>query len=870
MTNVNRRALLFAGLVSAALIATSRPSVQDGTRRAPLPVRAAASEALDKRGAFHRPDTTGVEALSDAASGESPVRDVAAESGNLRSGQASEPRKLGQDGNPLEPVTFAAALEIERAGAFLVSATLQPSTFRRSLSEMTGSTFAAGARSNRSDVTNLPNAEVGKYYCARLVDSSDAEAFDLVITSGFVPKGMILNKVSGELCGAPSESGIFRFGIGLRDFSGARREVAYRLVVANMSQAAADDSDLVLETSELAPGTLGAEYVFQLAAAGGSPPYRWTATGLPDGLEVDESTGLLGGSPAEFGELGVQISVTDAAKRIAKRSFSLVIRTTPVFVTTADLGEGTVGELLQVRLGAQGGVPPYRWELIGEAPKGVAFQEASGVLEGVPQEAFQGVLSFRVIDHNEATDTADLPLIVHETELRIVTRSLSDAFVGEAYGALLAVEGGKPPYTWFENGGIPDGLALDTSGRVSGTPVRPGEYTILLGVSDSAEHSATRTAKLRIDVPETDDEKDDEEPKSTPEPTPTPDVSDEGGGEETVPLPAVSDFVAVPSDGKVGLSWKPPLHPGFAGVTIVRAEGAAPGDPSEGTVVVSSSSDTQLLDVGLVNGRTYGYTAFTEYSPDAAGDEPAAQNAFTTPRTPSLEAHPDPFADRVTEFSPLDRSCFNCGSYSTVVLGPPNGAGEFTGSSDVVALGARVNDDAGKSGPYGGTLVLEFSDNIIVDGPGIDFVIFENAFRMLGTDDYFIEPATIEVSADGVHFYRFAVDFVPHYRADGSLNLWNPFSYPQGFAGVRPVYSQGGKPSPLNPALAGGDTFDLADLPGAPLRWARFVRIVSTGDSAMTDRDGDVVRHSNSAPTWGASGKGNSGFDLDAAAAVNY
>ncbi len=49
----------------------------------------------------------------------------------------------------------------------------------------------------------------------------------------------------------------------------------------------------------------------------------------------------------------------------------------------------------------------------------------------------------------------------------------------------------------------------------------------------------------------------------------------------------------------------------------------------------------------------------------------------------------------------------------------------------------------------GGSAICEFSEPII-NGPGADFAVFENAFN-----DSFLELAFVEVSSDGVNFFRF-------------------------------------------------------------------------------------------------------------------
>ena len=51
-----------------------------------------------------------------------------------------------------------------------------------------------------------------------------------------------------------------------------------------------------------------------------------------------------------------------------------------------------------------------------------------------------------------------------------------------------------------------------------------------------------------------------------------------------------------------------------------------------------------------------------------------------------------------------------------IVFGPPGNATPTTGSLDVLSLG------------HGGSITLAFTDNEIVDGPGPDFIVFENPF----------------------------------------------------------------------------------------------------------------------------------------------
>ena len=132
-----------------------------------------------------------------------------------------------------------------------------------------------------------------------------------------------------------------------------------------------------------------------------------------------------------------------------------------------------------------------------------------------------------------------------------------------------------------------------------------------------------------------------------------------------------------------------------------------------------------------------------------------------------------------------------------IVLGPPDGGGCCTGSLDVVSLG------------NGGSIVLGFDGNGIVDGPGIDLVVFENAFDAGGGT--FAEAATVSVSDDGQTWHAFP--------CEATEAPWG------GCAGVTPVYltaSDVAADGSFDPATAGGDGFDLADLGVERARWVKI------------------------------------------------
>ena len=182
-----------------------------------------------------------------------------------------------------------------------------------------------------------------------------------------------------------------------------------------------------------------------------------------------------------------------------------------------------------------------------------------------------------------------------------------------------------------------------------------------------------------------------------------------------------------------------------------------------------------------------------------------------------------PYASELVSYQLGASGGYGMNKLPDVVLGPPRGGGTSAGSLHVLSLG------------IGGEIVLGFGAREISDGPGPDFVVFENAFWANGDPEVaFTEPGEVAVSEDGETWHAFTCD--PEAPIEDA-----------GCAGLLPVLEfDAAAMTELDPDETGGDPFDLTaiDVPAA-----RYVRI--------RDMDGE--------------GEGTSaGFDLDAVGLVSY
>lgn len=184
-----------------------------------------------------------------------------------------------------------------------------------------------------------------------------------------------------------------------------------------------------------------------------------------------------------------------------------------------------------------------------------------------------------------------------------------------------------------------------------------------------------------------------------------------------------------------------------------------------------------------------------------------------------------PYAREVVRYTPGPGAGFGQDRLPAVVLGPPAGKGTAQGSTDVVSLGV------------GGEIVLGLGTQVLLDGPGPDLVVFENAFWASGrADSVFAELGEVSVSTDAVSWRTFRCE-AGH---EEGRSTW------PGCAGWTPTAAYDAFVElPLEPARTGGDVFDLAEV---GLEEARYVRV----------RD---LSTEGAAPT--------AGFDLDAVGLVH-
>jgi hypothetical protein len=325
------------------------------------------------------------------------------------------------------------------------------------------------------------------------------------ISAGTLPPGLNLDQINGTISGAPTAAVISNFTVRVTDTLNLSDIQDLSITI---TQPAPPPSPSITTTS-LSAGTVGQPYNQTLRATGGTGGLTWSivAGNLPPGLNLDQPTGVISGTPiAPAGTSSFTVRVADAAGQDDTQALSITINLpAPPDITTTTLPGGTVGQAYSETLQATGGTGLLSWTLSGGSLPAMLSLSPNGVISGTPTNSGPSNFTVRVVDTLNQSDTQTLSITISAASapLAIPPQNLQVAEEGNSYSETVQRSGGVAPFTWSVTPVLPDGLNLDSStGEITGEPAggTEGRYDLTFTVQDSSTppQTASRLLELRI------------------------------------------------------------------------------------------------------------------------------------------------------------------------------------------------------------------------------------------------------------------------------------------------------------------------------------------------------------------------------------
>lgn len=428
---------------------------------------------------------------------------------------------------PTSPLQDMVPPGLSLSSAGLLSGTTSESgnyTFRAVIQDAVGNTYRRimfltvnSPSGLRIGDANPPHTWIGAGL-SRTLQITSAVPITWSVQAGALPPGVALAPNPSQsgttvVTGRPSAAGVFTYTLRATDTGNASNVTDHTFTMTVLPMQVVTPPVGLRETAELPAARVGAAYSTTIKVAGGTPPYTFAVSPfvpLPPGLSLS-ATGVLSGTPLVGGAFQIQPVVSDSAgQQGMTAALTLVVAPAgyesplqaPLAVTAPEPSAGSFYRLPLSFL--RGGVKPITWSVAPGSvlPDGLALHAGSN---GVPDfiagiATTASLASFSLTAADSSGQTLAVPFMMDVSPIRVTPLAAPPGSVGVPYSMTFAAAGATAPYTYAlsSTSDLPPGLSL-TGNVLSGTPTHPGNFLVVLRVSESGANIVSKVFGITID-----------------------------------------------------------------------------------------------------------------------------------------------------------------------------------------------------------------------------------------------------------------------------------------------------------------------------------------------------------------------------------
>jgi subtilase family serine protease len=331
------------------------------------------------------------------------------------------------------------------------------------------------------------------------VQAVDSAGLALTYRATNLPAGLAINAATGLIVGTPTTVGQSTVNLTVTDTKGVNASSAFTWSVSSAAPNKVTVSNPGSQTTPV--NTVVRLQITGADSTAATLTYR--ASGLPGGLSINSTTGLITGTTTTVGQFPVTVTASDASGASATAAFTWTVTTVappPVQVTITNPGAQSTpvrtAVTLQIRAtDSSGAALSYR--AVG-LPAGLAINASTALISGVPTAAGNSTVTITAADPSgfsagttfswtvtsstaPATVTVTAPAN-RTTELRYAITV--QIIASDSVGSKLA----------YKASNLPPGFVINAStGVISGTSTNLGTSVVTVTATDALGVSGSAT-----------------------------------------------------------------------------------------------------------------------------------------------------------------------------------------------------------------------------------------------------------------------------------------------------------------------------------------------------------------------------------------
>ncbi|MEM9773427.1 MAG: putative Ig domain-containing protein, partial [Chloroflexota bacterium] len=248
------------------------------------------------------------------------------------------------------------------------------------------------------------------------ISAMDADGDDLTYSVSELPSGLGFDSGSNAIVGTiTAPGGPYSITVSVDDDNGGVASTSFTWTVNG-------NPDITAPSDQA--GGVGDDVSLMIVASDPeSAALTFSATGLPDGLTIDENSGEISGTLAATGEFAVTITANDGTGGVESIEFNWTVtqNSPPVFGSNPGTQVAQAGDTINLSVTATDADSDTLTYAADMLPAGLTIDSATGLISGTLTEGGQTATTVTVTDGNGGSDTITINWDIADPEPPVTT-----------------------------------------------------------------------------------------------------------------------------------------------------------------------------------------------------------------------------------------------------------------------------------------------------------------------------------------------------------------------------------------------------------------------------------------------------------------